>query len=49
VNNTKDKIDIRSLSLNALQEHFIRMDEKASGQNRCMSGFGKNLAFLLTR
>jgi 23S rRNA (adenine2503-C2)-methyltransferase len=28
VNNTKDKIDIRSLSLNALQEHFIRMDEK---------------------
>lgn len=28
MNNTKDKIDIRSLSLNALQEHFIRMDEK---------------------
>ncbi|WP_394349437.1 23S rRNA (adenine(2503)-C(2))-methyltransferase RlmN [Mucilaginibacter ginsenosidivorax] len=25
----KNKIDIRSLSLNALQEHFIRMDEKS--------------------
>jgi 23S rRNA (adenine2503-C2)-methyltransferase len=29
VNNTKGKIDIRSLSLPQLQEHFIRMDEKA--------------------
>jgi 23S rRNA (adenine2503-C2)-methyltransferase len=29
VNNTNGKIDIRSLSLNALQEHFIRMDEKS--------------------
>lgn len=28
MNNTNGKIDIRSLSLNALQEHFIRMDEK---------------------
>jgi 23S rRNA (adenine2503-C2)-methyltransferase len=29
VNIAKNKIDIRSLSLNALQEHFIRMDEKS--------------------
>ncbi|AYL97478.1 23S rRNA (adenine(2503)-C(2))-methyltransferase RlmN [Mucilaginibacter celer] len=29
MNNTNGKIDIRSLSLNALQEHFIRMDEKS--------------------
>jgi len=29
VNNTKEKIDIRSLSLQKLQEHFIQMDEKA--------------------
>jgi 23S rRNA (adenine2503-C2)-methyltransferase len=29
VNNAKDKIDIRSLSLEALQEHFIRMEEKS--------------------
>jgi 23S rRNA (adenine2503-C2)-methyltransferase len=29
VNNKKDKIDIRSLNLEALQEHFIRMEEKA--------------------
>jgi len=28
VNNSKGKIDIRSLSLSALQEHFIGMDEK---------------------
>jgi 23S rRNA (adenine2503-C2)-methyltransferase len=28
VNIAKNKIDIRSLSLSALQEHFIRMDEK---------------------
>jgi 23S rRNA (adenine2503-C2)-methyltransferase len=28
VNNKKDKIDIRSLSLEALQQHFISMDEK---------------------
>ncbi|MEO6979893.1 MAG: 23S rRNA (adenine(2503)-C(2))-methyltransferase RlmN, partial [Mucilaginibacter sp.] len=27
--NTREKIDIRSLSLSALQEHFIKMDEKA--------------------
>jgi 23S rRNA (adenine2503-C2)-methyltransferase len=29
VNNAKDKIDIRSLGLEALQEHFIRMGEKS--------------------
>lgn len=29
MNIAKNKIDIRSLSLNALQEHFIRMDEKS--------------------
>ncbi|MDN5287331.1 MAG: rlmN [Mucilaginibacter sp.] len=29
MNNAKDKIDIRSLSLEALQEHFIRMEEKS--------------------
>lgn len=29
MNNTKGKIDIRSLSLKALQEHFIRMEEKS--------------------
>jgi 23S rRNA (adenine2503-C2)-methyltransferase len=29
VNNAKGKIDIRSLSLEALQEHFIRMEEKS--------------------
>jgi len=29
VNIAKNKIDIRSLSLSALQEHFIRMDEKS--------------------
>jgi len=29
VNNTKGKIDIRSLSLIQLQEHFVQMDEKA--------------------
>jgi 23S rRNA (adenine2503-C2)-methyltransferase len=29
VNIAKNKIDIRSLSLNALQEHFIRMEEKS--------------------
>ncbi len=29
VNNIKGKIDIRSLNLPQLQEHFIRMDEKA--------------------
>jgi 23S rRNA (adenine2503-C2)-methyltransferase len=29
VNHTKDKIDIRSLSLEALQEHFIQMEEKS--------------------
>jgi len=29
VNNTKGKIDIRSLSLAQLQEHFVQMDEKA--------------------
>ncbi len=29
VNNTKDKIDIRSLNLEALQEHFIRIGEKS--------------------
>jgi len=29
VNTTKDKIDIRSLGLEALQEHFIRMGEKS--------------------
>jgi len=28
-NNAKDKIDIRSLGLEALQEHFIRMGEKS--------------------
>jgi 23S rRNA (adenine2503-C2)-methyltransferase len=28
VNTSKDKIDIRSLSLEALQEHFIRLEEK---------------------
>lgn len=29
MNNAKDKIDIRSISLEALQEHFIRMEEKS--------------------
>ena len=29
MNNAKGKIDIRSLSLEALQEHFIRMEEKS--------------------
>lgn len=29
MNIAKNKIDIRSLTLNALQEHFIRMDEKS--------------------
>ncbi len=29
MNTTKDKIDIRSLGLEALQEHFIRMGEKS--------------------
>ncbi|WP_419699736.1 23S rRNA (adenine(2503)-C(2))-methyltransferase RlmN [Mucilaginibacter sp. NFX135] len=29
MNNAKDKIDIRSLGLEALQEHFIRMGEKS--------------------
>ncbi|MDB5005724.1 MAG: rRNA m(2)A-2503 methyltransferase [Mucilaginibacter sp.] len=29
MNHTKDKIDIRSLSLEALQEHFIQMEEKS--------------------
>ncbi|RFZ95691.1 23S rRNA (adenine(2503)-C(2))-methyltransferase RlmN [Mucilaginibacter conchicola] len=29
MNNKKDKIDIRSISLEALQQHFIAMDEKA--------------------
>ncbi len=29
MNSAKNKIDIRSLSLNALQEHFIQMEEKS--------------------
>jgi hypothetical protein len=51
VNAAKDKIDIRSLSLEALQEHFVRLlgKKKVSGPNKFMNGYGKNHAFLSTR
>jgi len=48
-NNAKDKIDIRSLSLEALQEHFIRMGEKSFRAKQIYEWLWKNRASLSTK
>ena len=45
MNHLKDKTDIRSLTLEALQEHFIRMDEKKFRANQVYEWLWKKSCF----